>query len=73
MDTETLCVWARFKHRKSEPLLEDAMIAETARRHRLVVPTCKVRDFRQLGVELTNPFKAGPLPRHYSCRRGHGR
>lgn len=48
--------WARIKHRKSKHLMEDALIAATAVVHRLTVATRNVRDFRQFGVTVLNPF-----------------
>ena len=37
-------------------MIEDAMIAATAKVHRLTVATRNVSDFDDLGVELRNPF-----------------
>ena len=48
--------WARLKHRKSDTLIEDAMIAATAIVHESTVATRNVRDFRMLGVRIENPF-----------------
>jgi toxin FitB len=36
---------------------EDAMIAATAKVHRLTVVTRNVSDFKAFGVPLLNPFK----------------
>ena len=56
MDAAAFREWARIKHRKSNTLIEDAMIAATARVRGLTVATRNVRDFRGLGVELFDPF-----------------
>jgi predicted nucleic acid-binding protein len=42
---------------KSDHLLEDAMIAATARVHALKVATRNEGDFELLHVDVVNPFK----------------
>ncbi|OQW57446.1 MAG: twitching motility protein PilT [Proteobacteria bacterium HN_bin10] len=59
MDGRTFRLWARLMHGRGEHLLEDAMIAATARVHGLVVVTRNTRDFAPFGVKTLNPFKTG--------------
>lgn len=58
MDARTFRAWARLMHRRSDHLIEDAMIAATAAIHGLIVVTRNVRDFEGLGVRTLNPFQA---------------
>lgn len=57
MDTQCFREWGRIMDRKPDQLLEDAMIAATARIHDLVVATRNENDFNLLDVQLVNPFK----------------
>ncbi len=57
MDAACFREWARLMEGRSEHLLEDAMIAATARVHRLKVATRNTHDFALLRVDLFNPFK----------------
>lgn len=57
MDAAAFRTWARFMHRRSDTLYEDAMIAATAKVHGLTVVTRNVADFKAFGVPLLNPFK----------------
>jgi predicted nucleic acid-binding protein len=56
MDALCFREWARLMNGKSDTLVEDAMIAATARVHGLTVATRNERDFAALGVALLNPF-----------------
>ncbi|HZB87563.1 MAG TPA: type II toxin-antitoxin system VapC family toxin [Terracidiphilus sp.] len=51
--------WAHMMAGTSDNLSIDAMIAATARIHRLVVATRDVKDFKRLGVQIVNPFTYG--------------
>ena len=59
MDAVCFREWARLMEGKQDRLLEDAMIAATARIHGLVVATRNDRDFAQLDVPVANPFRGG--------------
>jgi hypothetical protein len=56
MDAATFRMCAKFMHRRSYDLFEDAMIAATARVHGLKVATRNVKDFRHFDVEIFNPY-----------------
>jgi predicted nucleic acid-binding protein len=47
-------------HRRSGTLYEDALIAATAKRHKLTVVTRNVGDFSHFDVALFNPFDSNP-------------
>lgn len=57
MDAQTFRVWARLMHRRSDSLVEDAMIAATAAVHQLTVVARNVRNFKDLEVRTLNPFE----------------
>ncbi|TXR47808.1 type II toxin-antitoxin system VapC family toxin [Phyllobacterium endophyticum] len=58
MDTAAFRQWAKFMHRQSDTVYEDAMIAATAALHRLTVATRNVADFERFNVPVLNPFEA---------------
>ncbi len=60
MDSACFREWARLMAGKSSELIEDAMIAATARVHGLDVATRNERDFRQFHVRAFNPFRFEP-------------
>ena len=57
MDSTCFREWARLMSGKSPELIEDAMIAATARVHGLDVATRNERDFRLFHVGALNPFQ----------------
>jgi predicted nucleic acid-binding protein len=57
LDAACFRQWARLMHRKSNTLMEDALIAATAHTHRLTIATRNVADFSALGVDVFNPFE----------------
>jgi predicted nucleic acid-binding protein len=56
MDGSMFRDWTRLMSGKPDNLAADAMIAATARAHRLTIATRNVKDFVTLGVQLFNPF-----------------
>ena len=58
MDSACFREWARLIRGKPDQLLEDAMIAATARVHELTVATRNEKDFARFPVDLINPFRA---------------
>jgi predicted nucleic acid-binding protein len=56
MDDRAFREWARLMAGRPDHLIEDAMIAATARVHHLTVVTRNERHFKSFGVPLLNPF-----------------
>lgn len=57
MDAAAFRKWAQLKHRQSDTLVEDAMIAAIAEVHNFAVVTRNVRDFEVFGSRILNPFE----------------
>jgi len=57
MDAATFRLWAKLMHRQSDTVIEDAMIAATAKQHQLTVVTRNVGDFSRFAVATLNPFE----------------
>jgi toxin FitB len=58
LDAAAFRAWAKLMHRKSDTLIEDAMIAAVATVHGLTVVTRNTADFKPFGVPVLNPFKS---------------
>ncbi|GAB6058951.1 PIN domain-containing protein [Desulfonatronum parangueonense] len=56
MDGPAFRCWAKFMHRKSDTLYEDAMIAAIAAVHGLTVVTRNTVDFESFEINIFNPF-----------------
>ena len=56
MDAHVFREWGRIKHRQSNTLIVDAMIAATAKVGGMTVATRNVADYQALGVAVINPF-----------------
>jgi len=56
MDARCFREWARLMAGRPDHILEEAMIAATARVHGLTVATRNERHFKGLGVPVLNPF-----------------
>ena len=62
MDASASREWARLKHRTSDTLVEDTLIAAAAIVNNLVVVTRNVRDFEVFGTPTLNPFESPDRP-----------
>jgi predicted nucleic acid-binding protein len=55
-DGRVIREWARLMHGRSERLIEDAILAATARIHGLTLVTRNTRDFKDFKVPVLNPW-----------------
>jgi toxin FitB len=62
MDAAVFRMWAKVMYRKSYDHVLDGMIAATALVHGAKIATRNVRDFRQFGVDIFNPFETTRQP-----------
>jgi len=58
MDTRCFREWGRLMHGTSDQLIEDGVIAATARVHGFIVATRNEHDFTHFDVRVFNPFRA---------------
>jgi toxin FitB len=58
VDARVFRSWATLMHRRSDHLIEDALIAATAIVHHLTVVTRNTRDVAIFQVATLNPFEA---------------
>jgi len=56
MDAPAFREWGKLMSGQPDSMMEDAMIAATARVHRLKVVTRNVKDFQKFSVSVVNPF-----------------
>lgn len=56
MDAAAFREWGKLMNGQPDSMMEDAMIAATARVHRLKVVTRNVKDFERFGIPIVNPF-----------------
>ena len=52
-------MWGRISALRSAPVIDDALLAATARAHDLVLVTRNTADVEGLGARLLNPFASG--------------
>jgi len=60
MDARAFRCWTRLMHRRSDHLIEDAMIAAVAVVNNLTVVTRNLKDFEPFAVRTLNPFVYRP-------------
>ena len=57
LDGDAFRAWAKLRHKTSDTLYEDAMIAAIAKVNKLIVVTRNVTDFESFDIKLLNPFE----------------